>query len=180
MYLIGWKELDTWYCGVRYSRNCLPDDLWKTYFTSSKLVEEFRKIHGEPNHIEILKEFNNSKDARFFEEQKLREFDVLNKDNWLNGSIGGKSFGGSGYFSEEHKKKLSKARRKRKWTVRHSDEAKIRIGIASKNRKRKPHSIETRQKMSKPRSPEGRLNIAKGNIGKRKKLSIESVHIEQS
>lgn len=52
-YLIGWSHLNIWYYGRRTARNCRPEELWVKYFTSSKYVEEFRKIHGEPNLINV-------------------------------------------------------------------------------------------------------------------------------
>lgn len=110
VYLIGWTKLDKWYIGVRYRKNCCqPSDFWKTYFTSSKHVAKFRQEHGEPDHIEILKTFNNAKEARIYEEQKLKEFDVLKDPKWLNKNISGRYFGGSNFVTEETRIKLSKA-----------------------------------------------------------------------
>ena len=45
-YIIGWSSLNKWYYGVRYAKNCKPEDLWKTYFTSSKHVKEFLTGNG--------------------------------------------------------------------------------------------------------------------------------------
>ena len=45
-YLIGWTKYNIQYYGVRYAKGCHPDDLWKTYFTSSKYVKEFREKNG--------------------------------------------------------------------------------------------------------------------------------------
>jgi len=62
-YLIGWSTLNKWYYGVRYSKRCNPNDLWVKYFTSSKLVKQFRNKFGEPDVVEVRKIFNNSEDA---------------------------------------------------------------------------------------------------------------------
>lgn len=42
-YLIGWSNHNKWYYGRRTAKNCHPNEFWKTYFTSSKYVKEFRK-----------------------------------------------------------------------------------------------------------------------------------------
>lgn len=108
VYLISWTKLDTHYIGVRHALNCSPIDLWSTYFTSSKIVKAFRQINGEPDHIEILKEFDNRKDALEYEELKLKEFNVLKKENWLNQNIAGKNFAHFGPHSEQTRQKISK------------------------------------------------------------------------
>lgn len=186
VYLISWKQLDTHYCGSSYCENAHPSNLWTKYFTSSKHVKEFRKLHGEPDHIEILKEFPNDPfSARVYEIKTLREFDVLHKENWLNKHIPGLGFKGRNLgfkqteewkkqmsllrkgriLSEEWKRKISEAAKKQ---IRkpHSEEAKKKIGLASKLRKRKPLSIESREKISKSLS--GRKNGPPSEETKRK------------
>jgi len=190
VYLIGWKELDTWYCGCEYKKKAHPENLWKTYFTSSKRVKKFRLQQGEPDHIEILKECSSSQEALEYEEQKLIEFDVLHKDNWLNQSIRGKKFGRFGPFSEESKRKMSEAAKGRIFSEEHkrkigekskgrntmkgiklSEETKRKIGEKSKGRK---HSLETRKKLSEankgrkfgPRSEEWKRKLSDANTGK--------------
>lgn len=92
-YLIGWTALDKWYYGVRWGnikQNKLPnEDLWVNYFTSSKYVKEFRKIHGEPDFIKIDKTFDNISDALNYEKHKLLLEDVLNNNRWINKGLGG-------------------------------------------------------------------------------------------
>lgn len=122
VYLIGWKNFDTWYCGVRYKKNCSPDDLWNTYFTSSKYVKRFVEQHGDPDYIEILKTFENIEDARLYEQHILKTNDVLNKPNWLNRAIGGHFAGTRGPLSEETKQKISLANKGKKHG-RHSEKS---------------------------------------------------------
>jgi hypothetical protein len=88
-YLIGWTKYNKWYYGVRYSKKCQPHDLWKTYFTSSKYVKEFRKDHGEPDIIEIRKTFDSPNEAILWEEKVLKKMNVLNSDKWLNKNVAG-------------------------------------------------------------------------------------------
>jgi hypothetical protein len=56
---------------LRYSfRQKLPsNDFWKSYFTSSKYVQQLRDEHGEPDVIQIRKTFNNADSARLWEHQ---------------------------------------------------------------------------------------------------------------
>lgn len=81
--------MDKWYYGVRYSKNCSPDDLWTSYFTSSKLVAEFRSTHGDPDVIVIRRTFTSSKEALSWEQKVLRRLNILQKDKWLNRGVGG-------------------------------------------------------------------------------------------
>lgn len=83
-YLIGWSKLNRFYYGCRYSKNCHPDDLWKTYFTSSKHVRRFRKEHGEPDIIEIRKTFESRRKCLEWETKVLIKLDVNNNDLFLN------------------------------------------------------------------------------------------------
>lgn len=169
VYLIGWKELDTWYCGCKYADGCHPKDLWNTYFTSSDYVKAFREANGEPDHIEILKEFETDISARLYEEQKLIDFDAIKKPNWLNRSIRGALFGTKGPLSEETKRKISKANTGRVF----SDEYKQKMSLLKKGIK---HTEEAKRKMSEiqkelnkanPRSKEHGEKISKGLTGRK-------------
>jgi hypothetical protein len=104
-YLIGWSKLDVWYYGSRYAlkSNCLyesgchPDDLWNTYFTSSKHVKHFIETNGQPDIIEIRKIFPASSKnpdkkeisklidkVRIWEHKFLKRVNAPTKENWLN------------------------------------------------------------------------------------------------
>jgi len=82
------------YYGVRFAKNCKPDDLWTTYFTSSKpikrLIEEFGK---DSFSAEVRKVFNDVDSAREWEQKVLERLNVRKNDNWINthcnNSIGG-------------------------------------------------------------------------------------------
>jgi hypothetical protein len=83
-YLIGWSEKNRWYYGCRYGKKCNPAELWKTYFTSSKHVKNFRENNGEPDVIQIRKIFNDSKSCRDWEHKVLRRMKVTRNDKFLN------------------------------------------------------------------------------------------------
>lgn len=83
-YLIGWSNYDTWYYGVRYAKNCHPDDLWVEYKTSSKYVTDFTEKHGEPDVVQVRKTFTDSATARLWEEKVLSRMKVISDQRWLN------------------------------------------------------------------------------------------------
>lgn len=145
VYLIGWTKLNIWYCGVRYKKNCRPSDLWTKYFTSSKHVKQFRLENGEPDHIEILKEFDNPENAYNYEQEKLKEYDVLNKSNWLNKRVGYKFKYEA--LSKEHKRKISLANIGKHNRIC-SEETKQKIREKLQGRPRVPHSEEAKRKMA--------------------------------
>lgn len=85
-YLIGWSEHQKYYYGVRYSKDCSPEDLWNGYYTSSKYVEDFRKENGEPDIVEVRHTFGSRDDARTWEHKVLKKLNVTKKEEWLNQS----------------------------------------------------------------------------------------------
>jgi hypothetical protein len=95
-YLIGWSNLNIWYYGCQYrntkGRIATPNNLWTKYFTSSKVVKEFRKEYGEPDVIEIRKVFKNREDTMQWEEKVLQRLNASHNEKWLNKHNGGKGF----------------------------------------------------------------------------------------
>lgn len=160
-YLIGWSTQSKYYYGVQFGKNANPDNLWKTYFTSSKNVKKFAEVYGDPDIIEIRKTFSKSCDARSWETNVIKRMRLVENPNWLNKTDNTSKFyfeGDRGQFSEEHKEKLRSAkigrkiskehkeklhdgRRKTKNTLAHTES--IREAV-----KGKKHTDETRRKMS--------------------------------
>ena len=106
-YLIGWSNHNKWYYGRRTAKGCHPTELWKTYFTSSKYVKEFRKINGEPDIIQIRKTFSDKKDCSKWESRVLLRLDVQHTEKWLNQKNGDEFWDFSGKkLSEIHIQKL--------------------------------------------------------------------------
>ena len=86
-YLIYCKTTQQFYYGVRYSKNCKPDDLWNTYFTSSNYVHDLIKKYGKSDFLfEIRKIFTNSNKARKWEEKVLKKLNVANRTDFINQS----------------------------------------------------------------------------------------------
>ena len=86
-YLIGWPELNRWYYGVRYAKNCHPGDFWISYFTSSNVVKKFIMEYGDPPVKIIRKKFigkNRILNARTWETRVLKKLKATIKEEWLN------------------------------------------------------------------------------------------------
>lgn len=107
-YLIGWKKYNKWYYGVRYAKDCHPDDLWTSYFTSSNRVKIFRENYGEPDVIEVRRTFLSKIDAQQWENKVHRRLMVIWNDKWLNLCRGGIEFHNKGGYclSEKTKEKM--------------------------------------------------------------------------
>lgn len=122
-YYISWSKLDTHYYGVRFANGCSPTDLWTKYFTSSDIVKKFRKIHGEPDVIQIRKIFTDTRKARHWECRVLQKLKVKKRTNWLNDNMGiavnwksGKEHQNYGrVFSKEVRLKQSITKSKLRW-----------------------------------------------------------------
>lgn len=83
-YLIGWSSLNKFYYGVRYAKASNPNELWKSYFTSSKHVKNFARKHGNPDIIEIRKEFTDRDSAIAWENSVLKKMNVVEDSRFLN------------------------------------------------------------------------------------------------
>lgn len=83
-YLIGWSKLKIYYYGRRTARGCHPNELWIKYFTSSKEVTKFRRIHGEPDICRITKIFTDIDKCKLWEEKFLTKVDARNNPHFLN------------------------------------------------------------------------------------------------
>lgn len=83
-YLIGWTKQNIWYYGVRFGKNCHPNDLWNPYKTSSKYVKEFIELHGDPDVIQIRKTFKDGESAQIWEERVLTKINVVERKDFLN------------------------------------------------------------------------------------------------
>ena len=160
-YYIAWPEHDLHYYGVRFAKDCSPDDLWVSYFTSSKRVKNVRKIYGEPSIVEVRKIFETTNAARRWESRVIKRLKAPSKKNWLNMSDHNDKFyheGARGKFTDEHRKKLSDAAKKRRLSPEH----KAKLNEGRRKSKNSPehaaaviasrigskHSIESRRKMS--------------------------------
>jgi len=118
-YQLSWTDLDVYYYGVRYKKDCHPDDLWTKYFTSSNIVKKFKSENGEPNLIKIDYVFDTREEAREYEENYIRTNNCVYDSRWLNKCNGGKDF----CVTEESIKKSANSKR----GFQHSSESKLRM-----------------------------------------------------
>lgn len=73
------------YYGVRYAAGCSPDELWITYFTSSKRVKELIERDGINAFMyEVRKIFKDVNGARLWECKVLKRMNVVHNDKFLN------------------------------------------------------------------------------------------------
>mgnify|MGYP003123021541 CR=1 FL=1 len=166
------------YYGYRYTNKVSPsEDLWKVYFTSSKLIKELREQVCDDSQFvaTVDKVFETAADARAYEEKYLTENNCVESDDWLNRVNYGHKWHYRPETEEEHRaasERLKKYYEKNPhpWTGRnHSEETKeklraIRTGTkATEETKRnmsiaqsgsnnpmygRTHSEETKRKIS--------------------------------
>jgi hypothetical protein len=181
-YLIGWSKEDIWYYGVRYAKKSKPEDLFTTYFTSSKYVWECVKKYGLPDIIQIRKLFVKTKKALLWEQKVLRRMKVLGHTRWLNKNISGAIF-----FDEEIREKCRIAKMNRTWL--YNDKGKIlieddlvgeyvKMGFIKGQGQRmigkdnpmygKKHTKKTLEKMSESKKSQGCTLTDEGRVKKSK------------
>lgn len=162
-YLIGWTARNLWYYGVRFRKNCSPEDLWTKYFTSSVHVKRAREEHGEPDVIQVRRVFSSPEDARVFEHRVLRRMKVRLDERFLNRNEL------PAFPSEKHPlhvEKIATKLRGKKLSPEHCK----KVSDAQKGKPRAPFSEAHRARMSEARqgmtfSEEHRQNIAKAMTG---------------
>lgn len=116
-YLLGWTALDRWYYGYRGGNKVDPEaDLWKVYKSSSKHVKAFIKEHGEPDVIRIHKIFDDRFQARDFEWRFLKRVSAVKSERWINKHNSGQGFARRDVTTEEHRRKISEAKKGFKFT----------------------------------------------------------------
>lgn len=84
-YLLKFIPENKFYYGVRYQKGCHPDDLFTTYFTSSKVIKKLLEEYGKDAFVwEIRKTFNNVDSARQWETDVLKKIHAAQRDDFLN------------------------------------------------------------------------------------------------
>jgi hypothetical protein len=74
-YILVHKTSGKFYYGVRYSKNCDPDDLGVKYFSSSKMVKTIIKNEGKDSfHYKVRKIFDDRRKAIEWENKILKKF----------------------------------------------------------------------------------------------------------
>lgn len=128
-YLIGWTKYNKWYYGAQYGKKAHPSNLWTIYFTSSKLLKEFRDKYGEPDIIQVRKVLSTKEKTLIWEEKVLRRMRVVNNEDWFNQQSAGRHFHvveGTIKKSEKSKESISK-KTKEYWNSPLGEEKKNRL-----------------------------------------------------
>lgn len=161
VYLLVWPN-GKMYVGSRTKKDkANPNELLKTYFTSSKLVREYLK-NNYPSQI-IIFPFVDGKEALKAETKMLQSLNVRNFETFFNKSNGHGDYRMIGVaHTEKSKAKMSRAKKgkpphnkgkpspmKGKRRPPFTQEHKQNISKAMKGRKPPPVSAETRLKLSK-------------------------------
>lgn len=84
VYLLKNKTTGLFYYGLRFGKNCHPDDFWVEYFTSSKLVKDLINKHGKSDfEFEIRRKFESKESAINWEQKVIRRL-AKNSPFFLN------------------------------------------------------------------------------------------------
>lgn len=117
-YLIGWSTYDKWY----YGSSSKDDTLWKTYFTSSNLVEMMRASAGEPDVVRVHRIFDTFQEASDHESKFLHRLKAAQSERWLNLTNGNCGW----YNTPESMEKMVTTKRAR-GKLKHTEEAKAKM-----------------------------------------------------
>ena len=152
-YLLKHLPTNKYYYGVKFKKNCNPNDLWTKYFTSSKKVKKLIKKYGKKSFIfEIRKIFKTAQQAIIWEHKVLRRMKVIYRNDFLN-LTDNKS------IDPTHLSRIMIGKRKGKdnymFGKKHSKEAikKMKLSIKGKRKGKnnpmfgKKHSKETKNKI---------------------------------
>jgi len=84
-YWLFHKKTKKFYYGSRTAKDCNPTDLFKSYFSSSKIVKKIIKEEGVSAFLyRVDKKFQTAKDALDYEYSILRKFKAGNNERFLN------------------------------------------------------------------------------------------------
>ena len=150
------------YYGVQYSDRANPENLWKTYFSSSTKVHELIQEYGKDSFLyEVRKIFSTPEDAFHWEQRVLKKLGVVEKKEWLNQALACGPYLSWGKRSEKTRQKMSNAQMgKKRGPISEETRIKMREAAIKRGYNRKDYkpSEETKQKL--------RLSMKGKNAGK--------------
>lgn len=134
------------YYGARWADNCHPNDLWSTYFTSSKKVHELLEKYGPDSFdVQIRKLFDDKTKCRNWERKVLTRLKIKSKPAWLNEGICAAPPRNKGYkHSPETIAKMQKP--KGPW----SEQRRLAKSIDEKNKIKNGKAMPTTKGLSLP------------------------------
>jgi len=133
------------YYGYRAANQTSPeDDLWKHYFTSSKVIQELREQYGDDQFIATIdKTFATAEEAYEYETKFLKENDCARSDEWVNQACFPMY-----NMTEETKKKMSESHKGMKLSKEHARNISEGLKGWAGGMKGKNHSEESKKKLS--------------------------------
>ena len=152
-YLIKHIPTNKYYYGVRFKKNCHPNDLWTKYFTSSKKVKRLIKRYGKKSfQFEIRKTFKTGTQALNWEHKVLKRLKVIYKDNFLNltdnKSVDPKYLSkinkgkNNPFYNKKHNKNIIEKIRLSSLKRKHTKETKNKIRLFNLGKKHSKKTIE--------------------------------------
>ena len=136
------------YYGIRFAKSAHPDQLWTTYFTSSKEVRaKVAKYGADSFKAEVRKVFETAEQAINWESRFLNRINAASRDDWMNRSNGTIALGKINTGKNKTKEHWENWKLVRKGhTV--SEETKKKIGDANRGRKQSEEANEKRRQAS--------------------------------
>lgn len=172
-YVLEFLPTGQFYYGSRTAKNCSIEDLWTTYFSSSKIVARLIQEHGKDAFkYRVTRTFKTKLDALAWECRFLTRVNARANPKFLNRANGdGKLIGAEGHVrSKEHARNLSLANK----GVRRSEETRQRMRESAKLRDRprngNPHSMDARAKISA--NGRGLVFVNKDGMNKKVHLTV--------
>lgn len=145
------------YYGVRWAKGCFPEDLWVTYFSSSRYVKKLIKEYGKDSfRVEVRKTFEGKDQAILWEEKVLRRLKVHKRSGWLNVCIS---------------KSIRYDKHPRKGVTLPEE---VRQKISQSNKGKPKWTDEDKNRMSRQRTGENHWNFGKTWDEETKKKNSES------
>ena len=99
-YRIFSKITSEYYYGVRWAKNCHPNDLFVSYFTSSNSVKKLIEIYGKDNFIIEIRKIFDSKNKAIEWERRVNRW-TMKWPNYLN-----KHSNGNFILTDEERKEI--------------------------------------------------------------------------
>ena len=165
-YIITYTSTGEFYIGSRSAnRASAVDDLWHTYFTSSKLINERIKSEGTDCFTaQVIDEFDTPEEAFVAEQLMISERIsnplCLNKTYQLNGKQAFLTTGTNRSHSAETRQKISKSLKGCKWAGADTQLAALKENAFTKGNT--PWNKGTTYKHTAPSPLKGRVSPRKG------------------
>ena len=167
-YFISCLKNNQHYYGVSFKKGANPEDLWTTYFTSSKQVKKLIEIYGVDSFVvSVRKIFEDTNKARMWEHKVLRRLKVSTREDfinrtdnisinskgfvwWTNGSQNTRALNapGDGWYRGN----TFKGRKKSKESVKKMMETRLKKYGSYSTNLGVPHTTETKIKISKSKT----------------------------